>query len=525
MNDDEPTIEEVKMATRTLKSGKTPGVDQVTAEAIKAGEDILLYRLHSLIRIIWRTEQVPSSWRKAVIVPIHKKGDNQECKNYRGISLLSIVGKIFMKIIQTRLQKHHEQFSREEQAGFRPGRGCADQIFSIRQLMEEKIRCGQRMVIVFIDFKSAFDNVHWPALWRALQTEYVPQKVISLLQSVYSDSSSQVRVQNELSEGFTIKTGVRQGDVTSPLLFNIVIDAIMRQAFRDRKGVQYDKNGFITDLMFADDSAIFTNSDTEATNTLRDIAHIAQGYGLTINAEKTKVLVTDGTLATVDLEGIQIEQVREFKYLGSIVQERKVAATSEIHSRIGQATVAFASLKWCLWRKAKITVKTKIRLFRTLILPILLYGSETWTVLKPDLNKLEVFQMRCLRQILGISLRDHETNVDIRMRSQYQPSIQEQIEQRRLRWFGYICRVDASRLTRKLFWRDRPKQWKIQQKAPKKTWKHQIENDLKRRKLNLNQAKNATRNKKKWRDIVIRKHVAPTAAYWLRGQPPPPGAS
>lgn len=525
MNDSEPAIEEVKVATRSLKSGKTPGVDQVTAEAIKAGGDILLYRLHSLVRKIWRTEQVPTTWRKAVIVPIHKKGDNQECKNYRGISLLSIVGKVFMRIIQSRLQRHHEQFSREEQAGFRPGRGCVDQIFSIRQLMEEKIRCGQRTVIVFIDFKSAFDNVHWPALWRALQTEHVPRKVVALLQSVYYGSSSQVRVQNELSEGFSIKTGVRQGDVTSPLLFNIVIDSIMRQAFRNRLGVQYDKNGYITDLMFADDCAILANSDAEATDTLRDIAHIAQGYGLTINAEKTKVLVTDGSLATVDLEGMQIEQVREFKYLGSLVEERKVAATSEIHSRIGQATVAFASLKWCLWKRAKISLKTKIRLFRTLILPILLYGSETWTVLKADLNKLEVLQMRCLRQILGISLCDHETNEDIRMRFQNQPSIEKQIEQRRLRWFGYICRIDASRLPHKLFWRDRPTHWKIQKTAPKKTWKQQIEDDLKKRRINLQQAKNATRDKKRWRDIVINNHVAPTAAYWLRGQSPPPDAS
>uniref|UniRef100_A0A8C9WNT6 Reverse transcriptase domain-containing protein n=1 Tax=Scleropages formosus TaxID=113540 RepID=A0A8C9WNT6_SCLFO len=161
-----------------------------------------------------------------------------------------------------------------------------------------------------------------------------------------------VRVRNELSEEFSIQTGVRQGDVASPLLFNIVIDAIMRKAFEGRCGVQYNENNFLTDLMFADDSAIFADTDAEATNILCQIARITQSY---------------------------------------------------VHSRIGQATA-----------KANISTKTKIRLFRTLILPVLLYGSETWTLLKSDINKLEVFQMQCLRQILGVYLRDRHCNKIIR---------------------------------------------------------------------------------------------------------------
>ena len=119
----------------------------------------------------------------------------------------------------------------------------------------------------------------------------------------------------------------------------------MRQAFQGRRGVQCGKSCFVTDLMFADDSAIFAGTDVEATDILCDISHIAQGYGLKINADKTKVLVTDGSQATVHLEGVQIEQVREFKYLGALIAEKKVACTSQVHSRIGQAAAAFASLK------------------------------------------------------------------------------------------------------------------------------------------------------------------------------------
>lgn len=125
------------MAICSLKTGKAPGVDQVSAEAIKAGRDTLLHRLHALLKTIWRTERIPLAWKKAVIVPIHKKGDNRDCSNYRGISLLSIVGKVFTKIIQANLQKHRKQTSREEQANFRPNRSCCAQIFTIQQLLEE----------------------------------------------------------------------------------------------------------------------------------------------------------------------------------------------------------------------------------------------------------------------------------------------------------------------------------------------------------------------------------------------------
>ena len=213
----------------------------------------------------------------------------------------------------------------------------------------------------------------------------------------------------------------------------------MREAFKNKRGVQFGLNNFLTDLMFADDSAVFADADAKATNILYNITHIAQSYGLKINADKTKVITTDGSSANIYLDGIQIEQVEKFKYLGSLLQEKKVASTTEVYSRIGQATAAFASLKWCLWKKHNITIKTKIHLFQTLIIPILLYGSETWTTLKSDVKKLETFQLRYLRQILDVSLCDHYQNETVRMKCDNQPLIKEQIQKCRRQWFDHVC--------------------------------------------------------------------------------------
>ncbi|EYC02451.1 hypothetical protein Y032_0100g3310 [Ancylostoma ceylanicum] len=175
--------------------------------------------------------------------------------------------------------------------------------------------------------------------------------------------------------------------------------------------------------MLADDSAIFAETDTEATDIISSIAKIAESYGLRINGDKTKII----------LEGVQLEQVREVKCFGFLLEEKKVAATAEVNNRIGKASKAFASLKWCVWKKNGISLTTKMRLFRTLVMPIILYGSETWTLLKLDLNKLETFQMRCLRQILGISILSRIRNEHIRDSCGQKPTVEEQIRIQRLR--------------------------------------------------------------------------------------------
>lgn len=195
----------------------------------------------------------------------------------------------------------------------------------------------------------------------------------------------------------------------------------------------------------------------------------------------------------------------------------------EIHSRIGQAAAAFASLRWCMWKRTNISTKTKVRLFRSLIIPILLYGSETWTLLKPELNKLEVFQMRCLRQILRVSLRDHLRNEIIRNRCDQQPTIEEQIQKRRLRWFGHVSRMNNNRLPHRLLFRTRPTQWKIQRAAPRKTWLQQVETDIKKKRLNTSEARTLATDRQAWKRLLseIQNPLAPTSAYWLRGQPTP----
>lgn len=415
---------------------------------------------------------------------------------------MSVVGKVLAQVIRIRLQPLRETIAREQQCGFRPGRGCIDQIFSVRQVLEERIRSGKRIIAIFIDFKSAFDSIHRDSLWQAMLATGVPCKLVKIIQAYYDGTESRVRANGGISATFPIRTGVRQGCVLSPMLFNVIIDWVMQKGLVDYAGVTCGADGLqVTDTAYADDIAIFEETDMQAQALLDSINDRAQKLGLRINAKKTKYFVTDGSKAHLTVNGEAVEQVDEFKYLGSLISASKIAASSDVTARIGNAQAAFASLKWCLWKRKTVSLKTKIRVFNAAIIPILLYASETWTLLANDLKKLEVFQMRCLRSILGISLLDRWRNELVRKTCCDQPTIEYRIRQSRFRWFGHVCRMDPSRLPKQLLDRKRVPGWKYMPNAAKKTWISQIMIEARRLRMSINDLKAAASDRVHWKKL------------------------
>ena len=119
---------------------------------------------------------------------------------------------------------------RENQAGFRKGRSCLDQIFSLQQIIEKCLDQQLPCLINFIDFKAVFDSVHRPSLWEILRLYGIPTKYISIIKNSYKNTSCAVKAEGNISSWFNIVTGVRQGDIWSPLLFSLVIDFVMKIA-------------------------------------------------------------------------------------------------------------------------------------------------------------------------------------------------------------------------------------------------------------------------------------------------------
>jgi hypothetical protein len=135
----EPSASEVEMATETLKRHKSPGINQIPAELIKAGGRIIWSEIHKLIISIWNKEELPEEWKESIIVRTYKKGDKTDCNNYRGISILLTTYKVLSNIILSRLIPYAEYIICDHQCGFRRNRLTTDHRFSIRQIVEEKM--------------------------------------------------------------------------------------------------------------------------------------------------------------------------------------------------------------------------------------------------------------------------------------------------------------------------------------------------------------------------------------------------
>ena len=176
LTENPPTRREVEKAIKKLKNNKAPGLDAIVVELIKLAPTEVISSLHQLLLKIWEDEVVPEDSCRGLICTIFKKGDRSICSNYRGVSLLSVPGKIFGHIILDRMREGVKKKLRENQGGFRSGRGCADKIFCLRMLIEKCVEFQLPALAIFVDFKAAFDSIHRPSTCHILSVYGIPDK-------------------------------------------------------------------------------------------------------------------------------------------------------------------------------------------------------------------------------------------------------------------------------------------------------------------------------------------------------------
>ena len=154
--------EEVEAAVKSLKKGKSHGIDNISAELIQAGGEAVTNIVTPICIKIWQTGDWPTPRTQSMVITLPKKGNLQLCKNYRTISLINHPSKVMLKVILNRLKPQAEDIMAEEQAGFRAGHSTTEQIFNLRILCEKYLQHQEDLYHVFIDFKKAFDRVWQP---------------------------------------------------------------------------------------------------------------------------------------------------------------------------------------------------------------------------------------------------------------------------------------------------------------------------------------------------------------------------
>ncbi|GAA6107214.1 uncharacterized protein LOC114443009 [Tachysurus ichikawai] len=211
-----------------LLSGKAPGVDEIRPEYFKSLDVAGLSWLTSLCNIVWRLGTVPLDWQTGVVVPLFKKGDRRVCSNYRGITLLSLPGKVYARVLERRIRPIVEPRIQEEQCGFRPGRGTLDHLYTLARLLEGSWEFAQPVHMCFVDLEKAFDCVPRGDLWGVLWEYGVRGPLLRAVQSLYDRSRSLVRIAGSKSDLFPVHVGLLQGCPLSLVLFITYMDRISK---------------------------------------------------------------------------------------------------------------------------------------------------------------------------------------------------------------------------------------------------------------------------------------------------------
>ena len=209
------------------------------------------------------------------------------CQNHRTISLISHPSKVMLRIILNRLKSKAEEILSEEQAGFRPERSTAEQIFNIRVLIEKHLTHQQELHHNFIDFKKAFDRVWHGGLRHSLRRFNIDEGLVAVMASLYQQASSAVLLDGNIGKRFRTSVGVRQGCLLSPVLFNLLLETIMLEALEDYEPTVSVGGRAICNLRFADDIDLFGKTEDDLQELTTRLENSANNYGMEISAEKS----------------------------------------------------------------------------------------------------------------------------------------------------------------------------------------------------------------------------------------------
>ncbi|CAG9094113.1 unnamed protein product [Plutella xylostella] len=444
---------EVEYAIRQLKKEKSPGEDSITNDTILAMIEPLTPHLTKLYNDIITQNKTPEEWKISLITLLYKKGDPKLIDNYRPISLLPTLYKLFSMVILNRISKSLDYQQPREQAGFRKGYSTTDHIFTLTQIIERYNEYNKKLYVAFIDYSKAFDSISHAKLWESLAEQGIHSKYIHLLKSLYSQASAKIKLER-IGDSFDIQRGVKQGDPLSPKLFTALLESVFRKINWHQYGISIDGE-ILTHLRFADDVVILSEDHENIVEMLTAMEIESQKVGLYMNKSKTKIM-TNGEEKNTTIGSGNIEYVKEYIYLGQLISFDN-AISKEIDRRI---TLGWK--KYWLHKdifKSNLPVHLKQKLMESAVLPTVTYGCQTWPLTKNIIRKLNTFQRSAERSMLGIKLRDKVRCSVIRSITKVR-DIVEMVCALKWKWAGHVARYTDNRWSeRVLNWypRDNPR--------------------------------------------------------------------
>ena len=291
-----------------------------------------------------------------------------------------------------------------------------------------------------------------------------------------------VRTSQGQTDFFTVDSGVRQGDSLSPLLFNIVLDYVMKKTEAAGNGINWNAGRKLRDLDYADDICLLSSDIGDMRQMTEALVSEASKVGLRVNTRKTEIMKSRiEENGAVEIEGNAMREVEKFVYLGCEIR-KDGDIRDEVGIRIGKAGTAFRTMS-NVWNEDGISVKTKLKLLNSIVMSVLMYGCESWKGLREIEERVRRFESGCLRKIMKIRWFDMVSENELRER-RGQQSVIERLRISRWRWYGHILRMQQGRIPKEaLHWSPEGSR---RVGRPKDTWIRTIERE--RNAMNLDSA-------------------------------------
>ena len=467
-----PDREEIERAMNEMKDS-APGEDGVRLRYICNACEEVRVRVIEIVKMMFekRASEWDESAKSGIIVPLFKKGDRKNVNNYRGVCLLSMCSRVLARVIAKRVACWAECLGLldDNQAGFRAGRSTADVVQMMVRMQEDVDDCMRRVnevnehewpVARLLDLRKAYPRVSKPALWGLLERYGMRGRCLESLIDLHECTVYKVRGKEGMSDEWMPARGLREGCSTSPILFNVYHQAVMRQAEEARRerssdpgvrwrwlpggsfagGKVWERGGKecksvrMTSALFADDTTIVGMSD-EIDEGVNEMKRVMNEWEERNNDTKEEVLEF-GTN-----EGGKV------RVLGSWVN-----ASEDVNNRIKRANGLWWRVKAWL-KSSRLTKRWQGRVVEACVESSLLYDCQTRVWYKKDLKRLQKWMDKCYRyvwsnrngqplrqmQACGMNMQDVRVCLGVK-------SVRWKIEKRVLERIGHVVRMKNDRL-------------------------------------------------------------------------------